>query len=346
MRLPRMLLTFVLTIVVGGIAVGACLAALIPGTVEVATAHHYTTNAVAELSNLAEPSTVYWNDGVTHARHARHAVPRPGEPRPGAPEPDQRGDRHRGPLLLDQRRHRPRRGVPGVPQERHVGADRAGRLHHHPAAREEPHPHQQADGEPQGEGDRGRDPPQQEVLQEEDPRGVPQHRLPGRELLRGEVGRRALLPTSRSTSSPTARPPCSPGSSPARAPTTRSTTSTAAVRRRADVLRGEVEAGYLTQAEADAANNEPMPTVRPPAEQRPTNFLVAEVQDQLLSDPRMGVDVRRAQGPAAQRRLEDHDHLRPQPAATGRDRHQRGQARQGAGLDRVAGRHRSHHRRR
>ena len=34
-------------------------AALIPGTVEVATAHHYTTEAVADLSALAEPSTIY-----------------------------------------------------------------------------------------------------------------------------------------------------------------------------------------------------------------------------------------------------------------------------------------------
>ena len=65
MRLPRMLLTFFLTIIVGGIAVGACLAALIPGTVEVVTAHHYTTKGVANLSALAEPSTIYWNDGTT-----------------------------------------------------------------------------------------------------------------------------------------------------------------------------------------------------------------------------------------------------------------------------------------
>ena len=38
----RTLVTFLLTIVIGGLAVGACLAALIPGTVEIATAHHYT----------------------------------------------------------------------------------------------------------------------------------------------------------------------------------------------------------------------------------------------------------------------------------------------------------------
>ncbi|MET0895204.1 MAG: transglycosylase domain-containing protein, partial [Acidimicrobiia bacterium] len=61
-----------------------------------------------------------------------------------------------------------------------------------------------------------------------------------------------------------------------------------AIRRRADVLRGEVETGYITQAEADAANLEPLPTIRPPAEQRPTSYLMAEVQDRLLADTRLG----------------------------------------------------------
>ena len=61
-----------------------------------------------------------------------------------------------------------------------------------------------------------------------------------------------------------------------------------AIRRRADVLRGEVQQGYITQAQADAANREPLPTVPPPAETRPTNFLTAEVQNSLLNDPRMG----------------------------------------------------------
>ena len=61
-----------------------------------------------------------------------------------------------------------------------------------------------------------------------------------------------------------------------------------AIRRRADVLRAEVEQGYVTQAEADAANIEPLPSVKPPAEQRPDNYLVAEVQDRLLQDIRLG----------------------------------------------------------
>ena len=61
-----------------------------------------------------------------------------------------------------------------------------------------------------------------------------------------------------------------------------------AIRRRADVLRGEVEQKYITQAEADAANNEPLPKYPPPAEQRPRSLLVSEVQDRLLADTRLG----------------------------------------------------------
>lgn len=62
--LSRSLITVVIAIVIGGVAVGACLAALIPGTVEVATAHHYTAEQVKELKALAEPSTIYWADGT------------------------------------------------------------------------------------------------------------------------------------------------------------------------------------------------------------------------------------------------------------------------------------------
>ena len=63
--LLRTFVIFVVAVVVGGIAVGACLAALIPGTVEIATAHHYTAGTVKNLRSLSQQSTVYWNDGVT-----------------------------------------------------------------------------------------------------------------------------------------------------------------------------------------------------------------------------------------------------------------------------------------
>jgi penicillin-binding protein 1A len=61
--LTRSLITVLVAVVVGGLAVGACLAALIPGTVEVATAHHYTAEQVGDLKKLAQPSTIYWADG-------------------------------------------------------------------------------------------------------------------------------------------------------------------------------------------------------------------------------------------------------------------------------------------
>ncbi len=62
--LSRSLITVVIAIVIGGVAVGACLAAMIPGTVEVATAHHYTAPQVKELKALAQPSQIYWADGT------------------------------------------------------------------------------------------------------------------------------------------------------------------------------------------------------------------------------------------------------------------------------------------
>jgi penicillin-binding protein 1A len=61
----RSLVVVLVAIVLGGIAVGACLAALIPGTVEIATAHHYTADQVGKLKALAQPSTIYWADGTT-----------------------------------------------------------------------------------------------------------------------------------------------------------------------------------------------------------------------------------------------------------------------------------------
>ena len=76
------------------------------------------------------------------------------------------------------------------------------------------------------------------------------------------------------------------------------------------MLRGEVEQGYITQAEADAANNEPLPTWPPPAETRPSNFLVAEVQDRLLNDPRLGQHAEGAPRQGAQGRAAGVHHVR------------------------------------
>src|SRR5207248_4164545 len=61
-----------------------------------------------------------------------------------------------------------------------------------------------------------------------------------------------------------------------------------ALKRRAQVLRGMVEQHYITQAQADEGSREPLPTVKPSAELRPDNAWAEKAQEVLLSDPRLG----------------------------------------------------------
>jgi penicillin-binding protein 1A len=61
-----------------------------------------------------------------------------------------------------------------------------------------------------------------------------------------------------------------------------------AAKRRDEVLKAEVDEGYITQADADAAKTEPLPTVKPPGELRPADDFVEEVQARLLNDTRLG----------------------------------------------------------
>ena len=58
-KFPGAFRNFLLTIVIGGVAVGACLAALIPGAATIATAHHYTSDKIQELRGLNQRSTIY-----------------------------------------------------------------------------------------------------------------------------------------------------------------------------------------------------------------------------------------------------------------------------------------------
>ena len=51
------------TILVGGVAIGACMAALLPGTAVFAKAYQYQSNAVGKLRQLDQRSTVYDADG-------------------------------------------------------------------------------------------------------------------------------------------------------------------------------------------------------------------------------------------------------------------------------------------
>jgi membrane peptidoglycan carboxypeptidase len=54
-RVPR----FLLIILIGGVALGACIAALIPGIRTIATAHHYTSDVDTSLDQNALPSVIY-----------------------------------------------------------------------------------------------------------------------------------------------------------------------------------------------------------------------------------------------------------------------------------------------
>ncbi len=58
-KVPGAFRNFVLTVVIGGVAVGACVAALLPGIAEVGAAHHYTSDKIGALRDLAQRSTIY-----------------------------------------------------------------------------------------------------------------------------------------------------------------------------------------------------------------------------------------------------------------------------------------------
>jgi membrane peptidoglycan carboxypeptidase len=61
-----------------------------------------------------------------------------------------------------------------------------------------------------------------------------------------------------------------------------------AAKRRADVLKTMVKRGHITQAQADLGNQEGLPTVKPPSELRPENTWAEHAQQVLLNDPRLG----------------------------------------------------------
>src|SRR5437763_16465529 len=61
--LLRALRTLFFGVVIGGVAVGACIAALVPGAAEIVTANHYTVPQITKLRSLSQKSFVYWADG-------------------------------------------------------------------------------------------------------------------------------------------------------------------------------------------------------------------------------------------------------------------------------------------
>jgi penicillin-binding protein 1A len=58
-KLPSAVRALIVTIVVGGVAIGACVAALIPGAATLVSSNHFTSNAVKDLSSLDQRSTIY-----------------------------------------------------------------------------------------------------------------------------------------------------------------------------------------------------------------------------------------------------------------------------------------------
>jgi penicillin-binding protein 1A len=59
-----------------------------------------------------------------------------------------------------------------------------------------------------------------------------------------------------------------------------------AAERRSLALERMQDQGYITQEQADAANQEPLPSIKPTADLRPRTSWVEEVQDQLVRDAR------------------------------------------------------------
>jgi membrane peptidoglycan carboxypeptidase len=61
-----------------------------------------------------------------------------------------------------------------------------------------------------------------------------------------------------------------------------------ALKRRVEVLKGMVQEHKITQDQANFASLEPLPTVKPAAELKPANAWVEQAQAVLLNDPRLG----------------------------------------------------------
>ena len=158
-------------------------------------------------------------------------------------------------------------------------------------------------------------------------------------LLRRQGRGRALLPTSRSASSRNGEAALLAGLISNPEGNNPFTYLDRAIRRRADVLRGEVEAGYLTQAEADAANNEPMPD-GPPAGRAAARPTSSWPRCRTSSSPTRAwaPRVEGAHRQAAQGRPEDQHDLRPDDCRTqAEDATNNDKPQQGPRLDLLAG---------
>jgi len=295
-HLSRTLLTVLIAVVVGGVAVGACLAALIPGTVEIATAHHYTSEQVGDLKALAQPSTIYWSDGLTEmgtfGLQARDPIRSVGEvPKSVINAVIATEDRSfwtndgidlgavfRA-FLANVTSGRIEQGGSTITQQLVKNRILTSKRDVNRKVKEIEDALRLNDKFSKekilveylntvyfGSGSYGAKAAASRIFQK------PLDQL--------TIGQSALL--AGVISNPEGN---SPFTNPDRA-----------IRRRADVLRGEVDQGYITQAQADAANNEPLPNVKPPASNIVgRDFLQAEVLKELLADPTLGSTLKERQ---------------------------------------------------
>jgi penicillin-binding protein 1A len=293
----RLALTFVATLVIGGIAVGACLAALVPGTVEIATAHRYTVDEVKELRGLSQPTTVYWADGsemdslgLEDREPIRSIVEVPKRLQDAIIATEDRtfwtndgidlgavfrafltnvtsGEIEQGGSTITQQLVKNRLLTPKRDVNRKIREIQAA-LRLNEKFSKDKILEEYLNTVYFGSGSYGIKAAARRFFVTPDPA----FGFRGKNMDELTIGEAALL--AGVISSPEAN---NPFNYPDRA-----------IRRRAAALRSMVEEGYITQAEADAANNEPMPTIPPPAEKRPDSYLVSEVQDRLLADPRLG----------------------------------------------------------
>jgi membrane peptidoglycan carboxypeptidase len=298
MLLMRALRTLILGIVVGGVAIGACLAAIVPGGAEIVSAHHYTVKTVTKLRDLSQKSTVYWSDGVTKMDELGiqdrqnvtfNEIPVRVTNAVIATE-DQTfwtndgidlgavfrafvtnvtsGGIEQGGSTITQQLVKNRILSPARDVNRKVKEiEDALRLNERFSKKKILEEY--LNTVYFGQNSYGIKSAASRFFITTDP-GSPFPR--GKHLDELTIGEAALLAGVIANPEGT-----NPFTYPSRA-----------AKRRADVLQAEVGQGYITQAEAYAAENEPMPTWLPQDELRPRSLLVSEVQDRLLADPRLG----------------------------------------------------------
>src|SRR5215207_10514015 len=272
----RSLITVLVAIVIGGVAVGACLAALIPGTVEVATAHHYTAPQVKELKALAQPSQIYWADGspmgdpigIQNRQNLTSLSEVPKMVQDAVLATEDRsfwtndgidlgavfrafltnltsGKIEQGGSTITQQLVKNRILTSKRDVNRKIKEIEDALRLNEKFSKEKIFV-EYLNTVYFGSGSYGIKAAASRFFYTFEPgSAIPR----GKHLDELTLGEAALL--AGVISNPTGN---NPFSNPDRA-----------IRRRADVLRGMVEAGYLTQAQSDAANNEPIPTVAPPA---------------------------------------------------------------------------------